>query len=51
MVPDVPYDTAPLLCCDLTGMSFGSERMYTMTNQVTENLAALDVVPSREEIK
>ena len=36
---------------DLTGVSIGSERMYTLTNQAAEGLTMLDVAPSREEIE
>ena len=35
---------------DRTGVSMGSERMHTLTNQVAEGLTVLDVAPSREEI-
>jgi hypothetical protein len=51
LVTEVPYDTAQALFCDLTGMSCGSERMHTVTNQVGEKLTVLDVAPSREEIR
>jgi hypothetical protein len=50
LVTEVPYDTAQLLFHDLTGVSFGSERMHTVTNQVAEGLTVVDVAPSREEI-
>jgi hypothetical protein len=50
LVTEVPYDTAQSLLCNLTGMTCGSERMHTVTNQVGEKLTVLDVAPSREEI-
>jgi hypothetical protein len=50
LVTEVPYDTAQSLLRDLTGMSCGSARMQTVTNQVGETLTVLDVAPSREEI-
>jgi hypothetical protein len=50
VVTEVPYDTAQLLFHDLTGVSFGSERMHTVTNQVAEGLTVAEVAPSREEI-
>jgi hypothetical protein len=34
VVTEVPYDTAQSLFRDLTGLSFGSERLHTLTNQV-----------------
>jgi hypothetical protein len=50
VVTEVPYDTAQELFRDLTGVSFGSERMHTATNQMAQELTVLDVAPSREEI-
>jgi hypothetical protein len=50
LVTEVPYDTAQALFRDLTGMSCGSERMHTVTNQVGKTLTVLEVAPSREEI-
>jgi hypothetical protein len=50
LVTEVPYDTAQALFGDLTGVSFGSERMHTVTNQVAEGLTVVEVAPSREEI-
>src|SRR2546423_866809 len=50
LVTEVPYDTAQSLFGNLTGMTCGSERMHTVTNQVGEKLTVLDVAPSREEI-
>jgi hypothetical protein len=50
LVTEVPYDTAQSLFHALTGLSFGSERMHTVTNQVAEGLNVLAVAPSREEI-
>ena len=50
LVTEVPYDTAQSLFRDFTGMSCGSERMHTVTNQVGEELTVLDGAPSREEI-
>ena len=47
-VTEVPYDTAQSLFGDLTGVSFGSARMHTMTNLVAEGLTGVDVAPSRE---
>ena len=51
LATEVPYDTAQALLRDLTGLSCGSERMPTVTNQVGETLTVLDVAPSREEIQ
>jgi hypothetical protein len=51
LVTAVPYDTAQLLCEDLTGMHFGSERLHTVTHQVGAGLTVLDVAPSRQEIE
>ena len=50
LVTEVPYDTAQSLFRDRTGLSCGSERMHTVTNQVGEKLTVVDVAPSREEI-
>jgi hypothetical protein len=50
IVTEVPYDTAQELFRELTGVSFGSERMHTATNQMAQELTVLDVAPSREEI-
>jgi uncharacterized protein UPF0236 len=50
LATEVPYDTAQALFRDLTGVSFGSERMHTVANHVAEGLTVLDVAPSREEI-
>jgi hypothetical protein len=50
LVTEVPYDTAQSLFRELTGVSFGSERMHTVANQVAAGLTVLDVAPSREEI-
>jgi hypothetical protein len=50
LVTEVPYDTAQSLFRDLTGVSFGSERMHTVTNQMAQDLTVVDVAPSREEI-
>jgi len=50
VVTEVPYDTAHTLFRDLTGVSFGSERMHTVTNQVAAGLTVVDVTPSGEEV-
>jgi len=50
LVTEIPSDTAQSLFRDLTGVSFGSERLHTVTNQVAEHLTVLEVAPSREEI-
>jgi hypothetical protein len=50
LVTEVPYDTAQSLFGNLTGLSCGSARMPTVTNQVGEQLTVLDVAPCREEI-
>jgi len=47
---EVPYDTAQSLWRDLTGISCGSERMHSVTNQVGAKLTVVDAAPSREEI-
>jgi hypothetical protein len=38
LVTEVPYDTAPSLFGDLTGMPCGSERRHTLTNQAGAGL-------------
>ena len=48
---ELPYDTAQTLFGELTGVSLGSERMHTLTNQAAEGLTVLDVAPSREEME
>jgi hypothetical protein len=50
VVTEVPYDTTQSLFGGLTGVSFGSERMHTATNQIAEHLTGLDVAPSPQEI-
>ena len=51
VVVELPYATAQTVFRDLTGVSMGSERMHTVTNQVAEGLTVLDVAPAREEIE
>ena len=34
---------------ELTGVSFGTERMHTLTNELATDLTVLDVAPSPEE--
>jgi len=51
VVTEMPYDEAQTLFHDLTGVSVGSERMHTLTNQAAEGLTVLDVTPSRAEIE
>jgi hypothetical protein len=51
VVTEMPYDEAQRLFGDLTGVSMGSERMHTLSNQVAEGLTVLDVAPSRDEIE
>ena len=51
VVTEMPYDEAQTLFRDLTGVSVGSERMHTLTNQVAEGLTVLDVAPSQDEIE
>jgi hypothetical protein len=48
LVTAVPYDTAPALFGDLTGMACGSDRMPTVPNQVGEQLTVVAVAPARE---
>jgi hypothetical protein len=50
LATEVPYETAARLCGRLSGIAISSERMHTFTHQAAENLTALDVAPSREEI-
>jgi len=50
VVAEVPYDEAPTLFRQLTGVGIGSERMHTFTQQATQGLTVLDVIPSREDI-
>jgi hypothetical protein len=50
LVTEVLYETAQSLLYELTGMSFGSERMHTVTHQVAEGLSVLHVAPTRDEI-
>lgn len=51
VVTEVPYDTAQSLFRALTGLTFGSERLHTMTKHMAEGLTVLDVAPSRTEIE
>ncbi|MDH3602011.1 MAG: ISKra4 family transposase [Candidatus Tectomicrobia bacterium] len=51
VVVEMPYDEAHTLFGDLTGVTIGSERMHTLTNQVAQGLTVLDVAPSRQEIE
>ncbi len=48
---EMPYDEGQRLFDDLTGVSMGSERMHTLTNQAAEGLTVLDVAPPRDEIE
>jgi hypothetical protein len=50
LVAAVPYDTAHVLCTELTGVPLGTERMHTRTTQMANGLTVLDVAPSRREI-
>jgi hypothetical protein len=50
VVINMPYEEAHTLFGDLTGISMGSERMHTLTNQAAQGLTVLDVAPSRAEI-
>lgn len=50
VVTEVPYDTAQSLFGTLTGLSCGSERLYTATNRIAADVTVVDVIPSREEI-
>jgi Uncharacterised protein family (UPF0236) len=50
LVIELPYATAQTLFHELTGVSLGSERMHTRTNQMAEGLTVLEVAPAREEI-
>ncbi len=51
VVIEMPYDEGQTLFDDLTGVSMGSERMHTLTNQAAEGLTVLDVAPPRDEIE
>jgi Uncharacterised protein family (UPF0236) len=51
VVIEMPYDEAHTFLHDLTGVSMGSERMHTLTNQAAQGLTVLDVAPSREQIE
>jgi len=51
VVIEMPYDEAQTFFSDLTGVSMGSERMHTLTNQAAQGLTVLDVAPSREAIE
>jgi hypothetical protein len=42
LVIELPYATAQTVFRDLTGVSLGSERMHTTTNQVAEGLTVLE---------
>jgi hypothetical protein len=48
---EVPYEEAQTLFGALTGVSIGSERLHTLTNQVAQGLTVLDVAPSRQELE
>jgi hypothetical protein len=50
LVAEVPYETAHRLFSDLTGVSLSTERMHTLTIELTEGLSVLDVAPSPEEV-
>lgn len=47
---ELPYEEAHQVFGDLTGVTIGSERLHTLTNQVADGLTVLDVAPSRQEI-
>ena len=49
LVTEVHYDT-PRRSFASDSVSFGSERMHTVANQVAAGLTGLDIAPSREEI-
>ncbi len=51
LVIAMPYEEAHTLFGDLTGVSMGSERMHTLTNQAAAGLTVLDVAPSRARIE
>ncbi len=51
VVVELPYAEAQTLFGDLPGVSLGSERMHTLTNQAAAGLTVVDVAPSREEIE
>ena len=50
LATELPYETASALLGRLSGISVSSERLYTLTNQVAEDLSVLDVAPSRDAI-
>lgn len=50
VVIEMPYDEAHTFFGDLTGVSMGSERMHTLTNQAAQGLTVLQGAPSREQI-
>jgi hypothetical protein len=50
LATELPYETASTLFGRLSGITVSSERMHTLTNQVSEGLSILDVAPSRDEI-
>lgn len=47
----MPYDEAHTFFGDLTGVSLGSERIHTLTNQAAQGLTVLQVAPSRAQIE
>jgi len=50
LATELPYETASALLGRLSGISVSSERLYTLTNQVAEDLSVLEVAPSRDAI-
>jgi len=50
LVAEVPYETAHVLFGELTGVSLGTERMHTLTNEIAAGLTVLDVAPSPDEV-
>jgi hypothetical protein len=51
LVIETSYDEAQALFHALTGVSFGSERMHTLTNRAAKGLSVLDIAPSRAQIE
>jgi hypothetical protein len=51
LTAEVPYETARELFAALTGVSWGTARLHTVTNAVAEGLGVLDVAPTRAEIE
>jgi Uncharacterised protein family (UPF0236) len=51
LTKEVPYETACELFEELTGLTLSAHTAHEVTNEAAEGLSALEVSPSREEVK